>query len=178
MIKENRNRSQLNVPLLALVVVLLGVSIAIAYSIMKPSSPQTASPASGSMTKIATGPTPTPTPTYLKPGKETYTVSQSSEVKGPKISSVSFDPHDLTVGTNQTITLSISSKSKIQSVSIEFKSDHKTRTLEATRISGGETDGLWQARWTTDDTVLYTYILSITSQDETAKSKLTIAPRS
>jgi hypothetical protein len=161
-----------------LVVALLGMSFSLAYSIFKPFSRLNTSSSQDNESQISKGPTPTPTPTYLKPGKETYTVSQASEMKGPKITSVTFDPHDPQSGSKQTISLTATSKSPVKTISIEFASDNKKRTLELSRVGGSDTDGQWETSWTTDDTILYKYILTIISEDANSISKLIIAPRS
>jgi hypothetical protein len=178
-LKDQTNTHRLvNKALFVLIIVLLLIGAGLGYTTFYPLLPKMRTTSQDKNKTTSLGPTATPTPTYLRPGKETYTVSQSSDMKGPKITSVSFDPHDPVVGSAQTITLTAYSKTPIKKMSIEFVSDNKTRILQASRVGGSATDELWQAMWTTDDTVSYKYVLTILSEDANDASKLIIAPRS
>lgn len=132
---------------------------------------------SGAPGDAPSGPTPTPTPTELKSGSETYTISQSSNVTGPRISRLTLDPLDVKQGQTQVLTVRASSPQGISAVSIEFQSDNKTESLVLSQTGGTTQDGDWQTTWTLDDTVLYKYILTISATGAAGKSSVIVAPR-
>ncbi len=158
--------------LLVLVVLGLGVLILYQYrdSIHLPtlSFPKT----------MKLGPNPTPTPTKLIQGKETYFISQASDIKGPKITQADIDPLDPKVGQTQTISVKTADSTPVRSVTITFKTDNKVRDFTLTRVSGTELDGIWQTQWQVDDTLLYRYIIVITSKSDRGESATGVAPRS
>lgn len=123
-------------------------------------------------------PTPTPTPTRLLSGKETYYISQTDKTKALAISSLILDPLDVKKEDKQTLIVKVVSDVAVQSVSIEFQSDTKKRTLTLTLGEGAPTSGDWKTTWTLDDSVLYKYILTITATDANSKSTAIVAPRS
>lgn len=131
--------------------------------------------------KTAASPTPTPrgTPTPLKKGKETYYISQSSSVKGPKITQVTLDPLDPKNGEKQTITVKALHSGPVTQVKISLMSDNKTQTLSSlSLVSGTNLEGEWQVSWTVDDTILYKYILKITATGGGVQSSVDLAIRS
>lgn len=122
--------------------------------------------------------TPKKTPAPLKQGKGTYNISQGSEVSGPRITQVSLDPLDPKKGEKQTISVKTFHTSPITQVKITLVSDNKTQTLPPlSLVSGTNLDGEWQVTWTVDDTVLYKYILTITSASSSGQSSVEVAPR-
>jgi hypothetical protein len=127
--------------------------------------------------ELSTGPTPTPTPTWLKPGKDTYAISQAPGIAGPKVSTLTLDELDPKKNDKQTITAHVVSDQPVTAVSIEYISDNKTRTLPLTMTGGIATNADWQAVWTVDDTVLYKYILNISATANGITNKVQVAPR-
>ncbi len=119
--------------------------------------------------------TPTPTPTALKAGKETYTISQSGDTKGPRITRLELDPLEPKQGTIQNIAVVTSFSSPITAVSVTVKTDNKTRTVELSKSSA---EGAWSGSWTVDDSLLYTYIMTIVSKSGSATSSVDVAIRS
>jgi hypothetical protein len=128
----------------------------------------------------AATPTPkvSPTPTRLRQGTETYTISQASSERGPKIQQLTLDPHEPKVGASQTISVKVRHTSAVQSVTIDLQTDTKSRTLTLTLSQGTSTEGTWQATWTADDSLLYMYKYTITAQAGGQRSTVVVAPRS
>ncbi|MBI3577159.1 hypothetical protein HY086_03935 [Candidatus Gottesmanbacteria bacterium] len=145
---------------------LLGVLVLYQYRTSLPTLPTVKIPSLGQ-------PTPTPTPTALKPGKETYSISQASDLKAPKILKLTLDPLDVNKGQTQAIVVETEPGKNVDSVTIVFISDNKTRTLSLQK----QQDLIWQTQWTLDDSVLYKYILVITASSEGQQSTVTVAPR-
>jgi hypothetical protein len=133
----------------------------------------------GSLSRTApSGPTPTPTPRPLRQGRVTMNTSVSSETKGPKISTTIVDNNDPKVGQQQTLTSTYRHASPITSVTVTLVSDNGQKAYPMNLISGTNMDGQWQATWTVEDTLLYTYsfIFTAKAQDGT-QSEITIARR-
>lgn len=123
-------------------------------------------------------PNPTPTPTALMQGKETYSISQASNNTGPKITKAEIDPLDPKIGQKQTITIHSNFSQPLTGVTISVKTDHKVFPLTLSKVSGTDTDGQWQTSWTVEDSVLYTYIMTITAVSGGASSNVDLAIRS
>lgn len=126
-------------------------------------------------------PTPTPTSIILKPDdgtKGTYAVSQSSNSKGPTIQKVIFNPLDAQKGQTLTITVVLSSPDPILHVGGTLMSDAKEHPLTFTQTEIKGSQSVWVASYQLDDTVLYTYILSISASTVKGDSTVRVAPRS
>lgn len=124
------------------------------------------------------GETQKPPPTPLKKGKGEYNISQSNPA-GPRIFGLSLDPLDPKKGREQTVVVQTSYTSPIEKVEITLQSDNLTQDLPPlTLASGTAYGGGWQVTWTVNDTVLYKYILTITSTgSDGEKSSVVVAPR-
>jgi len=116
--------------------------------------------------------TPTPTPSYLPPGRQTYKVSQSPDMAGPRIVSLTLDPLDVQKKQQQMILVALSSSTPVSGVSVTLYSDTKSRVLPLSSTSGG-----WSTTWTVDDPVLYRYILVIRATNSQGTAKVIVAPR-
>lgn len=116
--------------------------------------------------------TPTPTPSYLPSGRQTYNVSQSPDIAGPRIVSLTLDPLDAQQKQQQTILVALSSSTPVSGVGVTFYSDTKSRVLPLTSTAAG-----WTTSWTVDDSVLYRYILVIRATNSQGTVKVIVAPR-
>ena len=126
---------------------------------------------------ITPTPRPTPTPYPLPTGPQTYRVGHGKDVKGPKMTEVTFDPFDPKVGGKQTITVKAAHTSPIKRVAITLETDNgQTVLYPLTLIEGTETNGTWQGSWTTEQKHDYVYNahLELVADDNTFKGTLTL----
>jgi|GEM_PF-5824833 len=122
-------------------------------------------------------PTPKPTPTRLKAGNDTYIINQWEGAKGPKISSLTLAPLDPQKGVRQTLSVHLTYPTPIDTASIDYTSDNTIRTLPLTLSEGSRTDGTWSTSWTVDDTILYTYKITIIATASGITNRVIVAPR-
>jgi hypothetical protein len=127
--------------------------------------------------KLVATPTPTPTPIQLHTGIGNYSVSHGI-TNGPIMSEVVFNPLDVRKGEEFIVSVQLRSNSPIKSVHGILQSDAAKTELNFTKT--GETAGLqtWSTQIKNEDTLWYTYIVSITSVNETGQTTVTVAPRS
>lgn len=119
-------------------------------------------------------PTPTPTPIQLMKGKETYTVSQGAH-KGPSISQVVFDPLDVRKGKTLSLEVTVTDTTDVTEVTGTLQTDGGTQGFSLTK--SGQQD-VWTGTVVPDNTLWYTYILTITAKSANGTSLATVAPRS
>lgn len=122
-------------------------------------------------------PSPRPTPAPILQGKETYSIGQASDAKGPKITQAVFEPHDPAVGQTQKITIKTSHSQPVTAVELVIKSDNKTQTQNLTLASGTAADGSWSASWTVNDTHLYIYVVTVKAKSTDGESAVDISIR-
>ncbi len=122
-------------------------------------------------------PTPTPTPQQIYRGRATYRVSQGSKV-GPRITEVTFDPHDPKKAEVQTVDVKVAHTQPVSSVSIHLYTDQQEKDLVLKLVSGTAQNGTWQTAWNVDNTVLYRYMYTITAQAADGASKVDVTLRS
>lgn len=178
--KSTRKTSQQAVPLLAMVVVVALVGAGVWFVLSNRGGFKSTDSQVGGPTAVPTPtliPTPTPTPTLLLHGKETYTISQGPEVKGPKITRAVIDPLDPQTGQNQTVTVKVNHQAPVLSVGLKLTTDNKNKTFPLTRISGTDTDGEWQGSWIMEDTYLYNYLMEITAKTTADQSSVMLTIR-
>lgn len=116
-------------------------------------------------------PSPPAAPSYLPPGKQTYTIGQSADVKGPHINSLILDPLDAHINQPQTLTVAFQT-STVSKASITIFTDTGSYPLPLTNTSGS-----WSATWTLLDSVNKRYIVVIKATDPTGTNQVIIAPR-
>lgn len=120
---------------------------------------------------------PTESPPYpLAQGKQTYTFSHGKDVKGPLPRTVVIDPYDPKLNESQTISIHITHTDPVIEASIVLESDHaKTPPHPLTRVSGSDTDGIWETTHTITDTHDHVYNLWIDIKSRTSSfyNKLT-----
>lgn len=119
-------------------------------------------------------PTPTPTPIILIQGKETYSVSQSAH-KGPTISQVVFDPLDVRKGQTLTLEVTITDTAPVTEVKASLQMDGSTQEFTLTK---SDQKNVWVGTIEPNDTLWYTYALTITAKSTNGTSRATVAPRS
>lgn len=120
--------------------------------------------------------TPLSSPYPLAQGKQTYTLSHGKNVNGPLPLQVIIDPYDPTVNTSQTISMHITHTEPVRTANIVLESDHtKTPPQALHRVSGTDTDGIWETTYTITDTHDHVYNLWIDLQSATSSfyNKLT-----
>lgn len=173
-------KSKSNTTLYLLIVLGIVVVVAVAYAlslfgILSVKVEKPSGQSNGTTEEVALPPKATPTPTKLYPDNKnsgTYNISQASGTPGPKITSLTLDPLDPKLHEKQIIRTHLSYTSPVTSAIVTYTSDNKERTIPLTRISGSSNNGDWQAEWTVDDTVLYTYhvIVKATADDGTTNA--------
>ena len=129
-------------------------------------------------------PTPiaTPTPTRLDPneaGQGVYTVGQGKGHTGPTITEVTFDPLNVNKGQDLTVLVRMKNTSPITSAKAELEMDnHEKASFVLTRVSGTDTDGQWKGTVNVNDSILYTYILTVRAGSANGEADVVVAPRS
>lgn len=170
---ESKSNVGLLSTILIVLLVLLGWMIYLKSQYIKKPLPQE----STGTEQVTPKPTPTPTSIPLPKKKVSYRISQSDKT-GPQVSAVTFDPLDVQKGKKLTITVHETFSQPIDSVKATLQMDNTTKDLVFKLISGTSVNGDWQVSFILDDTVLYKYILKITSTSGNKSSVITVAPRS
>jgi len=88
-------------------------------------------------------------------------MSHGKAVQGPKPSQIVINPYDPKIGAKQTITIDVKYETAIASGSITMETDEKTKKYALKKISGTNTQGVWETTITTDDTHDYIYNVAI-----------------
>lgn len=126
-------------------------------------------------------PSPSPSPLPLKPDngtQGTYKVSQGKH-SGPTISQVIFDPLDAQEGQSLTFIITLAPKSHANSVSATLTMDNSQTTIDFEKVQDDENgQETWKAKILLPDTILYKYILTVTSTNEEGSATISVAPRS
>jgi hypothetical protein len=120
--------------------------------------------------------TPTPIPYVLPKGAQTYTFSHGSEVKGPKIQSVTISPLDPKEGATQTITLTLESDTPVTSTLLTITTDNQETELQLERKDGDELKGTYATSWKISDTYAskYSFHYVLKNQNDTFDSMMDI----
>lgn len=115
--------------------------------------------------------TPKPTPKPLPTGRQTYNISHSSQVLGPKPTQAIIDPIDPNTGQTQTLIVTIPHDKPLTEVKAFLYTDHTQKQLALKNTQSG----IWVAQWTMEDTYLYKYQIQFIFSDanETFKGALT-----
>lgn len=132
----------------------------------------------GTAETVKLSPTLTPTPKAIPSGKRGFTVSISSNVKGPRIGRGELDPYDPVRNGNQKLTIEVNDTVPVESVTAILKTDNKTSPVyQLVPDTEGQLKGNWTGEWSVDDSYLYTYILTIEAQSVSGTSKVDITLR-
>lgn len=120
---------------------------------------------------------PSPSPIPLHAGIGDYAVSHA-KTGGPTIQRVIFDPLDAQKGKILKLAAEIRSDSPAMEVTGGLTTD--TQQIELTFTKSGTTKNgqIWSTEILLPDTVLYTYIFTITATDSMGKSTVRVSPRS
>ncbi|KKR03382.1 MAG: hypothetical protein UT26_C0002G0017 [Microgenomates group bacterium GW2011_GWC1_39_12] len=113
---------------------------------------------------------PTPKPYPLPQGPQTYPFSYGSAVTGPKPSEVLINPYDPKKDEKQTFTVKAKYDKPITYAAIDLETDHGVKTYPMQRISGIDTDGVWEVTITTIDTHDYIYNVGLDFRSNTIKT--------
>lgn len=116
----------------------------------KNQTPATLTLSSNNISK-PTPPPETPIPYTLPSGSQTYRFSHGSEVKGPKMSSVTIDPLDPQNGAAQTFTIDLESESPVTNADIIIITDNKENSISLKLIEGDPLKGTYQGSWQVND---------------------------
>ncbi len=119
---------------------------------------------------------PTPTIIPLPHSKKQFSVSGGIK-PGPRFSRGFLDPYGPIIGDNQIININSSYQNAINLVQANLESDNKSRTITLERISGTDTDGVWQGIWKTDDTTFRKYIITFVATSTDIRSTLDLSLR-
>jgi len=146
-------------------------------------TPQSGEATAGQAEPIATVPVPTPTPAAdttapaaaqilcrpLASGKQTYTATTASI---PKITKLTFDPHDIQTGGTQVVTVEINDANgnPITTVSGTAKMDNSSAQFFLSLVAGTDTDGTWEGSWSPQDTLCTIHQLTIIATSDSGTS--------
>lgn len=119
---------------------------------------------------------PRGTPKPIKQGTETYNISQAQSAR-PKITQATFNPHDPDQGQTQEISIRVLDSAPVNSVSVSIESDNNSRNINLTLSEGNNQDGVWTGSWEVDDSVDYTYIVTVTASGAGGQSSVEIGMR-
>ena len=107
-------------------------------------------------TKLNTAPTPY---LFLPKGLQTYSVRGASNKKS-SVNSITFDPLDPKINTNQTITVTAVSSEEINSLTVIVNTDKLTTPHKMTLVSGDNLNGQWSTTFTVTDSYEKVYNVS------------------
>lgn len=150
MAQEKRSSSAL--PFIVLLVAGLGV---VAFLLVKMNilSVKVDSPNTAKLDgTLQAKPSPTPMPKPIGSGKVTVDNSFGKDVIGPKMYQTLFDPIDPALNSQQTITAKVRYTAPVTSVTATLTTDTKNTEIPFKLTSGTDTDGVWTATWTVNDT--------------------------
>jgi len=133
-------------------------------------------------TEITLPPSPPPPPPsgpplscqdQYAPGAHTYSVTTKSV---PTIYQIVVDPLNVNYSASQTVTASIrdTNGNPITSVSGSAITDTKSVNFTLTRISGTETDGVWQGTWVLQDSICQNYQVKISATSQSGTSNVVL----
>lgn len=114
---------------------------------------------------------PTPTATYLPPGQQTYSIGQSADMKGPRITSITLNPLDPAKDSGQGISVAIDSPTTSQA-SLTIYTD--THSYPLTLTKNGKA---WTTQWMLPDSINARYIIVIRATDTNGTAKVIVSPR-
>lgn len=119
--------------------------------------------------------TPTPSPNPIPHGLKGFSVNTSNK-NGPQMSRGFLDPYDPDLAATQTFSIKLKDTQPIQSASVIFKTDNKTRIIPLDLVEGTYLDGRWQGVWVIDDSYLFTYhaIIEANSSNGTSSVDITL----
>ena len=156
--------------------IILIVEIIWARAYMKNLSQKNAPPQTDTGVRQIT-PSPTPKPKRLAQGRQEFSVSSRDATKGPQFSTIVIDPYDPRVGTSQTMTIAITDKLPITSVSVTVTTDKGKKTYPMKLTSGEAINGVWEGTWNVEDTHDITYTATFTARDSTNTDTVTLTIR-
>lgn len=114
-----------------------------------------------------------PTPYLLLPsGKQTYNARGSNTRSS--VVSITFDPLDPALNTNQTISATVNSKETINSVTLTVNTDKKSNSQPMKLISGSATRGVWTSTFQVIDS--YEKIYNVSFEIITELGNKTVQP--
>lgn len=121
-------------------------------------------------------PTPTSVPRPLATGKQTFTVMNSADAKGPRLKEVTIDPYDARNGRQQMISLLVTDPAGVVSASVTVATDSRTTDVPLQLAIGTATEGVWAGTWTVNDTTDTNYAMKFhaVAGGEQADALLTI----
>jgi hypothetical protein len=141
---------------------------------LQPTSPTENAPSPTIVSKL---PTPTINPIPLPQGKTYFRASTGDKTRTATLTEITFDPLDVKVGEKQVIDVGVSSKSKIKSVKIKIESDRQKTEISLTRISGSDSEGVWQGTLINKDSHKDIYNFIFTIENEQKQESYTVSLR-
>ena len=104
-----------------------------------------------------TSPVPVPTPTPLPGGIQTYNFTHGSEVKGPKIQTVTFSPLVTKEGSTQKITMTVLSDTPLTTSKLIITTDHEEHPINLSTSTSKDNSYELEASWDFNDTINESY---------------------
>ena len=133
-------------------------------------------------TEITLPPSPPPPPPSGPPlscqdqyasGAQTYSVTTKSI---PTIYQIVVDPLNVNYSASQTVNASVrdTNGNPITSVSGSAITDTKSVNFTLTRVSGTETDGVWQGTWVLKDSICQNFQVSVSATSQSGTSNVVL----
>lgn len=108
----------------------------------------------------ATNPTNDIVVTYSLPkGKQVYNVSHGKETKGPKMTTITYDPLTFKSGDKQTFSITLPKEEVVSSGVLFITTDNKEN--QKITLSKNTQDNTWTGEWTTNDSIDKRYTVRI-----------------
>jgi len=133
-------------------------------------------------TEITLPPSPPPPPPSGPPlscqdqyasGAQTYSVTTKSI---PTIYQIVVDPLNVNYSASQTVNASVrdTNGNPITSISGSAITDTKSVNFTLTRVSGTETDGVWQGTWVLKDSICQNFQVSVSATSQSGTSNVVL----
>ncbi len=107
----------------------------------------------------------------LPQGKVPFSVS-SGQKTGPQFRNGFIDPYDPKTGETQTVSVLITGKSPVITVTATMRTDTASKTNTMKLLEGTAADGKWEGSWTVTDTHHQTYKLILHALDSTGTTNV------
>lgn len=129
----------------------------------------------GSKTAMIT-PTSTPTPRAIPHGKIGFSVG-GSKPNAPTFGRGFLDPYDPQKGTKQIISIEVTDKVGVHSVTGTMITDHNQQPVTFSLIEGTAQKGRWEATYVVQDSYSYIYNLKIMAKNTNSSDQVDITLR-
>jgi len=128
------------------------------------------------ITQSAVQPTATPTPRAIPHGKIGFSVG-GSKPNAPTFGRGFLDPYDPAKGTKQIISIELSDKVGVHTVTGTVITDHAQQPITFALVEGTEQKGRWEATYVMQDSYSYIYNLKIMAKNTNSTDQVDITLR-